>query len=231
MKDDKQKVVLKKFWTEDIPLNQHHKTNVLRTRVPLLDEFADMNRISEGLIEKVSKGNAIKDISKRGESYRKIRFEIKEQLTNINSLSPLLSKDNQQRIQAVFNHFIQYLDQQIKNIQEYVDQHPINSNQPSTKSKVENEPKIEVEDIFSQLKELVKNEIALQSSQLTKSVSEHLKIKDVAVLFKISKVTVNAWMKSGKLPFYRIGRRVFFKREDLDMLLNHSVKPLTKLNK
>jgi excisionase family DNA binding protein len=39
--------------------------------------------------------------------------------------------------------------------------------------------------------------------------------KDIARLFGVSLVTVNAWMKKGLLPFHRINRRVYFKKSEV----------------
>ncbi|KAA9340143.1 helix-turn-helix domain-containing protein [Adhaeribacter soli] len=40
-------------------------------------------------------------------------------------------------------------------------------------------------------------------------------IADVCKLLKISRPTVNDWMKTNKLPYKRIGRRVYFIRQDV----------------
>ncbi|KAA9338804.1 helix-turn-helix domain-containing protein [Adhaeribacter soli] len=40
-------------------------------------------------------------------------------------------------------------------------------------------------------------------------------IADVCKLFKISRPTVNDWMKTNKLPYRRIGRRVYFIRQEI----------------
>lgn len=39
--------------------------------------------------------------------------------------------------------------------------------------------------------------------------------KEVASLFKVSLVTINQWMRSGRLPFCRINSRVYFKRNQI----------------
>ena len=39
--------------------------------------------------------------------------------------------------------------------------------------------------------------------------------KDIARLFGVSLVTVNAWMKKGLLPFHRINRRIYFKKSEV----------------
>ena len=48
-----------------------------------------------------------------------------------------------------------------------------------------------------------------------KSDDQLLKRTDVAQMFEVSLVTVHAWMKSGTLPFHRIGRRTFFKKNEV----------------
>jgi excisionase family DNA binding protein len=42
-----------------------------------------------------------------------------------------------------------------------------------------------------------------------------LKRSEVAQMFSVSLVTVHAWMKSGVLPFHRIGGRTFFKKHEV----------------
>jgi len=39
--------------------------------------------------------------------------------------------------------------------------------------------------------------------------------KDVAKLFSISLVTVNEWKRVGRIPYYRMNRRIYFKKEEL----------------
>ncbi len=42
-----------------------------------------------------------------------------------------------------------------------------------------------------------------------------LKRKDVAKLFGISLVTLNSWMKDGRIVYHRIKSRVFFKHSEV----------------
>lgn len=46
-------------------------------------------------------------------------------------------------------------------------------------------------------------------------MNEYLTIKEVTVLMKVSRTTVYNWMNSGKLIFYKVGRLVRIKSEDL----------------
>jgi excisionase family DNA binding protein len=46
------------------------------------------------------------------------------------------------------------------------------------------------------------------------------KIDDLCTLFNVSKVTIFAWIKKGKLNAYHVGTRLYFKKSDIDTLLN-----------
>ena len=41
-------------------------------------------------------------------------------------------------------------------------------------------------------------------------------LKDVAVYLSMSEDTVLTWIKEGKLPFYRVGKRYKFKISEID---------------
>lgn len=41
----------------------------------------------------------------------------------------------------------------------------------------------------------------------------------------VTPVTVRSWIRSGKLPAYRVGGRIFVKRVDLDAFLKQPVYP------
>ena len=41
-------------------------------------------------------------------------------------------------------------------------------------------------------------------------------LKDVAVYLSMSEDTVRTWIKEGKLPFYRVGKRYKFKISEVD---------------
>jgi helix-turn-helix protein len=42
-----------------------------------------------------------------------------------------------------------------------------------------------------------------------------LRRKDVSKLFTVSLVTINKWMRSGKLPYHRINSRIYFKKNEV----------------
>ncbi|WP_050899193.1 helix-turn-helix domain-containing protein [Marinitoga piezophila] len=53
---------------------------------------------------------------------------------------------------------------------------------------------------------------------------EFLTKKEVAKLLKVSEVTIYRWSKQGILKPIKIGKKVLFKRADIEKLLNESYK-------
>lgn len=53
----------------------------------------------------------------------------------------------------------------------------------------------------------------------SKEPTELLTRRDVATLLKVDLSTIHNWCKSGKLKPYGIGKRVYFKRADLESSL------------
>lgn len=58
-------------------------------------------------------------------------------------------------------------------------------------------------------------EIAIKNNSKPKEDDSLLCRKDVARLFSVSLVTISAWTKSNKLPYYQIGSRIFFKKSEI----------------
>ncbi|MEH6537694.1 MAG: helix-turn-helix domain-containing protein [Psychroserpens sp.] len=72
----------------------------------------------------------------------------------------------------------------------------------------------------SELFEHLENIIDKKLSILTNiDVNEKLSIKEVAGELGVAELTVHNYIKKGILPAFKIGRRVFIKRADLDTAL------------
>jgi len=82
---------------------------------------------------------------------------------------------------------------------------------------------IKVEELKNLISESVSDAIS-KIPQPQKEDDVLLKRKDVATLFSVSLVTITDWMKTGKLPFYRINSRIFFKRGEVLETLNNNQK-------
>jgi len=76
---------------------------------------------------------------------------------------------------------------------------------------------LKVEDLKILIRESVEEII---SKNLPRKIEDKLLCrKDVARLLSVSLVTVSTWMKSEKLPYHRIGSRIFFKESEVMGLL------------
>ena len=72
---------------------------------------------------------------------------------------------------------------------------------------------LNVDDLKNIIDECVAN--AISKNQMPKEEDTLIKRKDVAELFGISYVTLNEWMHQGKIPYYRINSRIFFKKKEV----------------
>jgi excisionase family DNA binding protein len=76
---------------------------------------------------------------------------------------------------------------------------------------------ISVDDLRNIIDESVKNAISFSkpSEKASQENDDLIKINDVCRILHVSKVTIHAWKKSGKLPFYRISNKVYFKKAEV----------------
>ena len=83
----------------------------------------------------------------------------------------------------------------------------------------------------SELVELITNGIREQlkefsiklNSESTELTKPHLTRKETAEYFNVSLNCLNMWVNKGILKPYKVGQRVFFKREEiLNVMFNHS---------
>jgi excisionase family DNA binding protein len=72
---------------------------------------------------------------------------------------------------------------------------------------------LKIEELKSIINESV--EKAIKNNSKPKEEDSLLCRKDLARLFSVSLVTISAWTKSGKLPYYQIGARIYFKKSEI----------------
>jgi hypothetical protein len=53
-----------------------------------------------------------------------------------------------------------------------------------------------------------------------------LSIEDIQKIFKVSKVTVHKWKKKGLIPFYKMNRKVYFKKSEVINSMCHKKRKL-----
>lgn len=73
------------------------------------------------------------------------------------------------------------------------------------------------------IKDGVQEVLKKESSNSSKSENEEdlLNIEDVQKIFRVSKVTIHKWKKAGLLPYYKVNRKLYFKKSEVINSLEH----------
>ena len=74
------------------------------------------------------------------------------------------------------------------------------------------------EDLTSLIMECMKkalNDFALENKQQETEKDELLSIEDVQKIFNVSKVTIHKWKKMDLIPYYKMNRKLYFKRSEI----------------
>jgi len=66
---------------------------------------------------------------------------------------------------------------------------------------------------------------------MTTQIPQTLPIDALAERLGVSQWTVRTWLRQGRVPFVKIGRRVLVKTDDVEALLAENYKPATRLAK
>ena len=79
-------------------------------------------------------------------------------------------------------------------------------------------------DLISELKNSLIPELKAQlSAQFQpKEPTEYLTRSEVCKLLKIDMSSLHRWRKEGKIPSYSMGNRVYFKRSEVDAIINQN---------
>lgn len=77
-----------------------------------------------------------------------------------------------------------------------------------------------------ELAETIIKKLGANPNRTEKTPTEYLTRRQLADLLSVDLATVHRWAKEGKLPSYRLGGRVFFKRAEVEA--NMSARPNLK---
>ena len=73
------------------------------------------------------------------------------------------------------------------------------------------------------------SEMAINGNRETVNVApsdDLLNIEDIQKIFNVSKVTVHKWKKKGLIPFYKMNRKVYFKKSEVIDSMSHKKRKL-----
>ena len=69
--------------------------------------------------------------------------------------------------------------------------------------------------VFDTLNEVLEKNVLVKKESDEPEPEKLLSIRETKDLLKISLPTLHQWKKTGKIPFYRISNRVYFKRSEI----------------
>ena len=72
----------------------------------------------------------------------------------------------------------------------------------------------------------VLNDYVIEIKQQETVKDELLSIEDVQNIFKVSKVTIHKWKKQGLIPYYKVNRKLYFKRSEIFGSMVHKKRKL-----
>ncbi len=91
---------------------------------------------------------------------------------------------------------------------------------------VTNYQKEDLEGLIMECLKKVLKDYPMEKMQQETEKEEILSIEDVQKIFKVSKVTIHKWKKKGLLPYYKMNRRVYFKRSEIIGAMIHTKRKL-----
>jgi len=202
-----EKVVLHKKLLENIPSEDGSASH---QRQSDLNELVDIERIWLGLAERIARGYKIKSLAGRIKYYELLRIEVLNQSSDTTFyISPLLSRKNNESITAINKYVVKHLDIKIDLLNQ--------------EKQIRSNPARNGDGLISNqnLPPSILN-LAAKADDVSEEVhppgypqESLMSRKEVAKFFSVTPVTITTWMKEGRLPFLRVKRRVYFKKEEI----------------
>lgn len=89
-----------------------------------------------------------------------------------------------------------------------------------------NYKKEDLEDLIMECLKKVLKDYPMEKMQQETEKEEILSIEDVQKIFNVSKVTIHKWKKKGLLPYYKMNRKLYFKRSEILGALKHKSRKM-----
>jgi Helix-turn-helix domain len=87
---------------------------------------------------------------------------------------------------------------------------------------------INVDDLTDIIKKCILEAVSDSNKETTKELpsDDLLNIEDIQKIFNVSKVTVHKWKKKGLIPFYKMNRKVYFKKSEVISSMTHKKRKM-----
>lgn len=87
---------------------------------------------------------------------------------------------------------------------------------------------LKVDDLIDIIKKSVSDVISSKKTEasIDPPPEDLMNIEDIQKIFNVSKVTVHKWKKKGLLPYYKMNRKVYFKKSEVIDSMSHKKRKL-----
>jgi hypothetical protein len=87
---------------------------------------------------------------------------------------------------------------------------------------------LKVDDLIDLIKKCVADAVSLKIKEGIQDPpsDDLLNIEDIQKIFNVSKVTIHKWKKKGLIPFYKMNRKVYFKKSEVISSMNHKKRKM-----
>lgn len=87
---------------------------------------------------------------------------------------------------------------------------------------------IKIDDLVGIIKQSVSDALFQKKDEncMKEPTDDLLSIEDIQILFNVSKVTVHKWKKKGLLPYYKMNRKVYFKKSEVIASMSHKKRKM-----
>jgi excisionase family DNA binding protein len=72
-----------------------------------------------------------------------------------------------------------------------------------------------IEELESRIRSIIKSEVQKLNNAQSNPPDELMSIEEVQTFLHVSKVTIHKWKKRGRIKSYRIGRKIYFKKNEI----------------
>lgn len=88
--------------------------------------------------------------------------------------------------------------------------------------------RLSVDELTDIIKKCLVDTFSAKPAEIIKNESSDdlLSISDIQRIFDISKVTVHKWKKKGLLPYYKMNRKVYFKKSEVIASMSHKKRKM-----
>ena len=87
---------------------------------------------------------------------------------------------------------------------------------------------LNIKELEELIKKCISEVISLNGKEQTNviPIDDLLNIEDIQKIFNVSKVTVHKWKKKGLIPFYKMNRKVYFKKSEVISSMSHKKRKM-----